>query len=282
MARFYSDEEIEFLKENAPKFGAKICAEKLGRKVESVRYKLSSLGISSKKDNSITQEDIDKLIFKSSFKKLELDFSKTDTPKELAYFLGFFWADGYNKPKDKALVIEIVEEDGITLEPIFMRLATFSIYKRIREGRKPQMTFYYKDKELFELINNLGKYPKSIESHQKIFEYIPEEYWIYFLRGLIDGDGCWYTSDSGATQFSICGAKDFNWEYLRNVLINKYNFNCRVEVRMESERGNSSIIRNTNTTDINKFIDQLYKIKDLIWLPRKYSKCMYIKNKKYE
>lgn len=51
---------------------------------------------------------------------------------------------------------------------------------------------------------------------------------------------------------------------------------------MESERGNSSIIRNTNTTDINKFIDQLYKIKDLIWLPRKYSKCMYIKNKKYE
>ena len=41
MAKFYSNEEVSFLKENAPKFGAVICAEKLGRSVSSVRRNLS-------------------------------------------------------------------------------------------------------------------------------------------------------------------------------------------------------------------------------------------------
>ena len=57
MAKQYSNEEIEFLKENAPKFGAQICAEKLNRKVDSVRYKLSRLGICSKKDKSLTKKE---------------------------------------------------------------------------------------------------------------------------------------------------------------------------------------------------------------------------------
>ena len=33
--------------------------------------------------------------------------------------------------------IEIAEEDGENLKPIFMKLASFSIYKRKRDGRKP-------------------------------------------------------------------------------------------------------------------------------------------------
>lgn len=275
MAKQYSNEEIEFLKENAPKFGAQICAEKLHRKVDSVRYKLSRLGICSKKDKSLTKEDIGNLEFKSSFKELSLDFSKTNTPKELAYFLGFFWADGYNKPKDKALVIEITEEDGTVLEPIFMRLASFSIYKRSREGRKPQITFYYRDGHLFEFINSLGKYPNSTESHEKVLKFIPDEYLLYFLRGLIDGDGSYYISDK-AVQFNIASSINQDWSYLQRVL-KKYGMDTTVN-KTESEKGNSSHLRCSNPSKIRAFLDTLYKVKDHIWLDRKYLKAQMILN----
>lgn len=275
MAKQYSNEEIEFLKENAPKFGAQICAEKLNRKVDSVRYKLSRLGICSKRDKSLTKEDIDNLEFKSSFKELSLDFSKTNTPKELAYFLGFFWADGYNKPKDKALVIEITEEDGTVLEPIFMRLATFSIYKRSREGRKPQITFYYRDEYLFEFINSLGKYPNSTESHEKVLKFIPDEYLLYFLRGLIDGDGSYYLSDK-AVQFNIASSINQDWSYLQYVL-KKYGMETTVN-KTESEKGNSSHLRCSNPSKIKAFLNVLYRVKDHIWLDRKYLKAQMILN----
>lgn len=275
MAKQYSNEEIEFLKENAPKFGAQICAEKLNRKVDSVRYKLSRLGICSRRDKSLTKEDISNLEFKSSFKELSLDFSKTNTPKELAYFLGFFWADGYNKPKDKALVIEITEEDGTVLEPIFMRLATFSIYKRNREGRKPQITFYYRDEYLFEFINSLGKYPNSTESHEKVLRFIPDEYLLYFLRGLIDGDGSYYLSDK-AVQFNIASAINQDWSYLQCIL-KKYGMETTVN-KTESEKGNSSHLRCSNPSKIKAFLNVLYKVKDHIWLDRKYLKAQMILN----
>lgn len=45
MAKFYSKEEINFLKENAEKFGAKICAEKLDRSLQGVISKINRLGL---------------------------------------------------------------------------------------------------------------------------------------------------------------------------------------------------------------------------------------------
>lgn len=51
MAKFYSKEEIDFLKKYAPKIGAALCAEKLNRNVNSIRSKLSRLKISSNIDS---------------------------------------------------------------------------------------------------------------------------------------------------------------------------------------------------------------------------------------
>jgi len=146
MAKFYTEEEINFLKEFGPKFGPKICADKLGRGLEGVKSKFYKLNIPISGGN-VTEEEVKSLIFNSSYVDLNIEFENHKNPKELAYWLGFFWADGYIR-KDSELIIEITEEDGIMLEPIFMRLASFKIYKRSREGRKPQMSFYYRDKNI--------------------------------------------------------------------------------------------------------------------------------------
>lgn len=272
MAKFYTEEEINFLKEFGPKYGPKICADKLGRGLEGVKSKFYKLGISISGE-SVSEEEIASLTFNSSFKELNIEFENHKNPKELAYWLGFFWADGYIR-KDSELVIEITEEDGLTLRPIFMRLASFKIYKRSREGRKPQMSFYYRDKSIAQILKSLGKYSNSIESHEKILKYIPEKYRNYFIRGLIDGDGCFYT-DSKHVQFSITNSINYDWEYLKNYFNGVYNLNCLIH-NTETNNGNSSTLRASGKYNIIEFIKQLYKIKDGVWLPRKFNKSEFI------
>lgn len=237
------------------------------------------LNLDASLDGWATDEEKEALKFESSFKKLELNFNKSKYPKELAYFLGFLWSDGYVSENTKRIAIEIIEEDGVEIKHILDKVCTFTIYTRNREGRKPQMTFYYSDLELVKILYSLGKYPHSVESHEKILNFIPEEYYIYFLRGLIDGDGCFYVHDYIkyiATQFTICGNIEQDWSSLIK-LLSKYGLNCNISQR-DGKSGNSSIIRNTNRIELKTFIGNLYKTEDNIWLPRKYNKAMEIFN----
>ena len=273
MGKFYSKEEIKFLRENAEKFGAVVCAEKLKRPLQGVMSKINRLGLFLTKECKAKTEEVESLKFVSSFVTLDLDFNTSKYPKELAYFLGFVWADGYIHNGE--IRIEIAEEDGENLKPIFMKLASFSIYKRKRDGRKPQITFYYKDNSVCDTIQKLGKYPNSIESHKKIFEYIPKPYHIWFLRGLIDGDGCFYIHDYGNTilrQFSIAASIDFDWSFLITYM-ESLGIYCQVN-KAESSAGKSSHIRCTDSKSIKQFINLLYKDNDKIYLDRKYNKAI--------
>ena len=279
MAKHYTQEEIQFIKNYVEKYGIETCAEKLNRPLQGVKSKVFRLNLDASLKGIATDEEKRLLKFESSFKNLNLDFTISDCPNELAYFLGFLWADGYVLEKANKIAIEITEEDGIQLEHIFNKIATFSIYRRSRKGRKPQMTFYYSDSNIVNLLYSLGKYPHSIESHEKILNYIPKKYHIYFLRGLVDGDGCFYIHDyirSISTQFTICGNVEQNWEYLVEELKN-YGMTCSIKRRQEKS-GNSSIIINTNRIELKTFIGNLYKTEDNIWLPRKYEKAMQIFN----
>lgn len=272
MAKFYSKEEINFLKENAEKFGAKICAEKLDRSLQGVISKINRLRLKINLISNASQDEIDNLLFNSSFRKLSIDFNLSKTLKELAYFLGFLWADGY--VHNNELRIEITDEDAQDLERIFMKIATFKIYKRKRQGRKPQTTFYYKDKQIFDQIVSLGKYPNSVESHKKILEYIPEQYHIWFLRGLIDGDGCFYIrsyKNTVSRQFSIASSIDFDWTSLLQKLL-QLGLPCTVSTE-GSGSGSGSHLRCTNSKNIKDFIKILYNEQDGVYLNRKYNKA---------
>ena len=98
--------------------------------------------------------------------------------------------------------MEITEEDGLDIEPVLMSVYNFKISKRVRIGRKPQMSFYILDKKFSDLLKSLGKYPKTSESHKKVLAFIPEEFHRFFFLGLSDGDGSFY-SNGFSTQFAI-------------------------------------------------------------------------------
>jgi len=120
MNKLYREEEIEFLNNYYPIYGAKFCSEKLNRSIESLRAKASRLNLKSGKqklkediifENITPDENINSKIFINS------EF----ITKESAYFIGFFWADGYIR-KDRELVIEIIKDDGENLINIFNKL----------------------------------------------------------------------------------------------------------------------------------------------------------------
>lgn len=265
MSKLYSKEDCEFLRQNYLKISVEESSKILGRTEESIRQKARSLGL-SKKENPLNRLVINpNLIINPDF-----------ITKESAYFIGFFWADGYITKN--VLAMEITEEDGKVLEPIFNKLWKFNTSFRQREKRKPQMSFNFSSKEVVEFFKNMGKYSYSVESHEKILNHIPENLHKYFLRGLIDGDGCFYFNDK-ICQLYISGRIDQDWSYLIKKF---YEIGITFNINTENlESGKSSAIRATDISKIREFILYLYEENDGIYLTRKYEKAKELLSTKF-
>ena len=211
MAKFYTQKEEEFIINNYYKLGTENCSKIFDVSVVSFREKLNRLKLKAIGNPfpNLSQEEIEKIRQEICPKELDVNFDTNPNKKELAYFLGFLWSDGYvNKKLGNRIMIEITEEDGTEIFDILKVLADFRIYKRTRKNRKPQMSFYCSSSKICDFLASLGKYPNSTESHEKMITYIPEEYHTWFLRGYIDGDGCFYFNEKrNSVQFSICGSK---------------------------------------------------------------------------
>lgn len=277
--RRFTEKEEEFIIKNGDYFGVAVCADKLGRPIRSVSAKMLRLVGHATWKCSANEKEIENLVYEDEWQYLTLDFNTTKTPKELAYFLGYFWADGYIDPKGN-LVIEITKEDHDDISRIFSRLASFRQYSRQREGRKEQGSFWYpNDRENTEQLRFFGKYPKSIESHEKILNFIPEVYRVHFLRGLFDGDGCIYTSKTKflSSQITLSGCYEMDWSFLVKFLEERYGIHFRV-IRSTNNQSKYSQIISTNSLENQSFLNALYTDCEDIFLKRKRTKADTILN----
>lgn len=269
----FTEKEINFLKEYSSIYGGEQCSSILNRPVRSIYLKCRSLKLSLNKAKTLSNEEIESLRNSISNKVLSLDFSIY--PKELSYFLGYFWADGYLSKNQ--LRIEITREDADVIKPIFDKVCSFSLCYRYRKGRKAQACFSCTNPKVFTTLKELGKYPNSMESHEKILNFIPKEYHIWFLRGLIDGDGCIYKCKTSPSliQFSISNSYSFDWSYLVKYLIDNFNCYCKVSRRIsKGGKNSSSYIRCCGKYKVANLLKCLYSEPDNIYLPRKYKKII--------
>lgn len=217
---------------------------------------------------------------KTSYLNIE-DFLNI-TKKEISYFLGFFWSDGsFDR---KSLKLEIKEDDGEDILNILNKFGIWNISRRIRKGKYKQIKFSASNIDVYNFLIYFDFDKKSFISPEKIYNYIPIELRNYFLRGLIDGDGCFSNSFKNKgkiinrSYFSLTQRIDFDWNYLLTIFDN-LNITYKL-TRLERKTGSSSFIVISSQKDITLLSNFIYSDYDNMGLKRKYLICKEIVHRK--
>jgi hypothetical protein len=197
--------------------------------------------------------------------------------KELCYYLGFIWADGY--VRDYYIELEILESDGLQiLETLQKTDLKFFSSTRLRKNRtKRVMTIRHHS---ISTIRELSHYDYSIKTNSepsKILNIIPEELKRYFYLGYSDGDGCFYISKNKITkQYTIASNYDQNWNHMAS-LYNSLGIKYSIQ-RVIRSNGEYSAIRIVNRRGLQVIYNYLYPIGFEFGLRRKFDKCLEIIN----
>ena len=283
MAKQWSKYEINFLKENYPKYGIEYCMNKFKFDRKRVQQKACKLQL------KLLPETKSMLMSKDGSKcNINPDLFYNITDKEVSYLLGLIWSDGFlYKSKDgnnHHLGFTMVKEDIDSMLSVLDTIGRWNYYERKQTNKnwKPSINVLTNNKRIFNFLLESDYGKKSHISADKILSKIPENLKHYFFLGLIDGDGCFYhyKPKNGSTlrQFSVASTFEQDWgyfEYLCNELDIKYSIQ-----RNKNGKSSSSYIRVTNKGGIKRlgeFIYQDYNDNN-IGLDRKYNKFKLIVN----
>ncbi|MDQ2995996.1 MAG: hypothetical protein M3R61_02905 [Chloroflexota bacterium] len=115
------------------------------------------------------------------------DFFRVWTP-EMAYVLGYWWADGCMRIKSNtgAHEFEIASNDREHLETVAQAIGgNYSLRKVSEASQCYKISFC--SKEMYQDIQAHGGTPRK--SRTIGFPYVPSELLPHFVRGVVDGDG---------------------------------------------------------------------------------------------
>jgi hypothetical protein len=276
----FTDDDIEFLRKYYPSNGVQFCAKKLNLKNTQIKYKVGSLGIKLNDRGKILRSNDG--VRKKHNNKLAL-FQPVFNNKQ-SYALGLLWADGWlhqtKTGQAKSLYLQVVEDDYIDFHDALQSLGKVSVSNRTTKNRRSQCCAYINNYGLCEWLSNVDFFDKSIKSPEKLLSFIPNEFLKDFLRGYIDGDGCFYINEKNRCyQFSLAGAYDQDWSTISNIL-NSLNIKHSIKSRHQLQNGKlngSSRIVFCGVKKIRKLVDFIYT-DSLNYLKRKYEKAMKIYN----
>lgn len=164
-------------------------------------------------------------------------FHKIETPNQ-AYWLGFLAADG--SISGNQLVIGLSTKDINHLEKfrtfIDANGLTITTRQTLCTNNNKRYSASYFSIRSEQLIQDLRHYGIiKDKSHQDIdfLSYIPEEYKIYFIFGLFDGDGWFTNTERSGQNFGLCGNKKVI-ESVYAYLYKFFNWEHRVQIRQET------------------------------------------------
>lgn len=168
------------------------------------------------------------------------DITFMDTDSEFrSYFLGLYMTDGwmdnsrglYISLSDEQIINDIVEKTQYTNK--ILNITSKTIY-----GEQNMFRIAYCN--LYDAFINIG-FPIKKTGNEFIPKEISDDTFCHFLRGLSDGDGCFYLSNGTKRkdgtynqylQWEItCASKEFLYEVLNNITKHIGENNIRVEKR---------------------------------------------------
>ena len=211
-----------------------------------------------------------------NFKRVEFSNFKEITKKEVAYFLGFFWADGYISRNEICLTIK--QDDSLNLLTILNKFGNWRINNRIKKLKNKGFNsscIRINDKQIKEFLVDNDYLNKSLTTPTKILSLISDD-----LKNLWSCDysnlACFCSKNRN--YFSITGNINQNWLEIEKLFKSLYI--CYKITKKERKTGNSSFIVISNKKDIIKLGNYIYTENfDQIGLKRKYQIYEEIKNK---
>jgi intein-encoded DNA endonuclease-like protein len=220
----FSINEINFLKENYPKYGAQFCSKNLNRSNSSIRHKANRLGLkvsnntisnimsnNAKKNTSPKYKNFDE--YSVNPKVFIKHFNETS-----AYILGLLWADGHIVYKKNRCIIRLENkiEDSKIFYKIFLETGDWKFYSLYRNNKQYGL-ITTSNRVIVEFLAKNDYVSKT--SPEKILSVIPKKLHNHWIRGFIDGDGGWYFNKKLYKRiFHVTGAFDTNWNFFTNIL----------------------------------------------------------------
>lgn len=212
----FTEKEIDFVFENLPKYGPKYCSVVLNRPKHQIERFARS--------KNIYKIGTDK---HPSMQKINPEQFWNIEKKEIAYFLGYFWADGsiyYKKQKMGevfSITLEINSEDARDIHNIMLNIGKWAVnFRKRQETWKETTTFSTNSKDIYKFLEENDYKIKSNTEPTKILEKIPQHLHKYFWRGYFDGDGglnIYEWKNKLISNIQFCSTFESSWQELSNL-----------------------------------------------------------------
>lgn len=287
MRKFYSQSDIEFLRQNYSIKGAEFCAQALGRKPKAINQIARKNGLRIPRDLVVSLRKLgQERVFSENY-AIDVNKFVNITSPEVAYFLGYFWADGHIKIRKTVggfqynFVLCINEDDYKDIKDSVFRIGEWKIYfnapnvKTKRPSASVQIATH--NKPLVVYLTGLDVDRKSWIAPTKLLNTIPEHLKHYFWRGYMDGDGCFRIDKSSFVAFA--GSLNQDW-FEHEAILKQLNIEYRI-VRRPTLKGGGSGIIFSKIEDIYRWGEYLYQgmEENKMGLNRKYEKWVLARDK---
>jgi len=195
-----------------------------------------------------------------------------------AYFLGFIFADGWiifnEENYNYEFGMQLQSEDDYILKRLNEELGGLNIItynepytheicgQICHTGEMAKLRVYSKPLVLGLMKNGIA----TNKTLKHIHPIVKDEFFFDFLRGYIDGDGCYWKYKNHYYLHITC-ATDTVLKYIQNVL---FSYNIETKIYQETERKYRLICM--NITEMSKLIPLLYPNENVFCLSRKYER----------
>ncbi len=273
--------EIEdYIRLHYPTEGSKPILEKYGMPQSTLAGWIKKLGIIMSKE---TKSHLATLRNSRKAEEYDIDvkqFVSVETP-EVAYLLGFIWADGHVRcitPHQGRVNVFNISSDIKEIEWIFRKTGNwrFHYVPNTCPTYQPQTRVITSNCHLANYLASKDYLIKTNRSACSILSMIPDHLKHYWWRGYFDGDGCIYQHKT-LRQVSLTSAYGQDWTFVKK-LFDSLGVKHVIIQRTTKEKHKNSVVRLTGHDSCISFMTYIYqgREQDGIGLSRKYQRYLFM------
>ena len=258
--------------------------------IETVIYNYTVLGMGQKragkqfhmKDRQVKRLLQENNIHIKSIQETNISHYKIDEEffekqsSDMAYVLGMLGSDGCISSNENCIYIELQEQDSELLEKINNKLKNERPIKHYVTSRGyHNCKLYFYSKRIKDILKEYRLVPNKTYSDEFGFpEKLDKIFWLDYIRGYFDGDGCIKKTGSSLT-FQLDSVKKSLLKTIQNFLKEEHNIECQ----LTSNKKDKMIVWRLYcySDSAEKIFNLLYKDPSCLKMKRKFDKFLLYK-----